>query len=785
MGLAELSQAERLELRRKEILHLVDWELSTDTLHLSDRPFRYKYGATEILYEPYVREIVGLDKALSYGVGSGNERVTIVLFNHKWGSYDYLIQLTADQPFTRSTVTIHELRVVEEEETFSADERVTLCKLAVERVERITRESFLLVCSSRIFDKRGALGLEKVNTTDFPNADPDAVGQYRNILYGSLEHVPCRAVVAGWSDVLAEDLTASETSVDMSGAGKIDYPAVPFVMQIDEEKMNVTGRSGNTLTVTRGYDGTTAVPHDKGARAFEVLTEYVYEIAKHPLKAVNAVYVDNVRQSSGFTAYTGQSGDEHPSHPGRAVVAFSAKPYVRKQVNLDVSIDAEHGHSTSTGSHSHTTSASVSVRRDVSGVAGESNVTNASYSFDGSDDSYALIGSSGYLKLSLESGDLGTLTKTKVHIILKTSGGNIDISACGVNVTDVSYPTKQEIVITNTSPTETLWNSGSVTIYTDSGVSCEVYEVWAEYFYTPVIDANPADGVSTSRIGSTSASLSGNSSAEVVVGMEVTVDVEGYQDDASGTYTGTPNALIERPDHVFKHLLVGLLGFASSEIGNSFATSGSSYATEQHKFAFILHDVATDATRLLQELARQCRSLFFEWGGKFELVFLPDSPSADHTILEDEWQEEPVFAYTSTAEIKNKMRAFYRRDYRSVYGADAGPTVISGVKEDVRARGYMDMLENTYGDGDLAEDLMLNAVRTSTHAQDVLDYWHGWKKQERLTIEGTLSWEAMRMAPGDHFSWADPVMGTKTYRLERLAPDRAAGRVRIQATAVD
>jgi len=69
--------------------------------------------------------------------------------------------------------------------------------------------------------------------------------------------------------VLNEDLDASETGVDVVD-GSV-YPAVPFTVQIDSEKMRVTARATNTLTVTRGFEGTTAATHTTGATVYAVI----------------------------------------------------------------------------------------------------------------------------------------------------------------------------------------------------------------------------------------------------------------------------------------------------------------------------------------------------------------------------------------------------------------------------------------------------------------------------------------------------------------------------------
>jgi hypothetical protein len=58
----------------------------------------------------------------------------------------------------------------------------------------------------------------------------------------------------------------------------------------------------------------------------------------------------------------------------------------------------------------------------------------------------------------------------------------------------------------------------------------------------------------------------------------VTCDIEGYKDDASGTYTSTANALIENPSDQRRLLLQGILGRSASEIGDS-GTVRSTYAS--------------------------------------------------------------------------------------------------------------------------------------------------------------------------------------------------------------
>src|SRR3989440_3385768 len=63
---------------------------------------------------------------------------------------------------------------------------------------------------------------------------------------------------------LNSDIDDSQTSFDVVDASGIPN-CVGFPIRIDDEQMLVTCYSGNTLTVTRGFNGTTAAAHSTGA----------------------------------------------------------------------------------------------------------------------------------------------------------------------------------------------------------------------------------------------------------------------------------------------------------------------------------------------------------------------------------------------------------------------------------------------------------------------------------------------------------------------------------------
>jgi hypothetical protein len=106
--------------------------------------------------------------------------------------------------------------------------------------------------------------------------------------------------------------TALSVSVnDATGTFIVDgvsgWPAsTPYTLLIDvdtlnEEIVEVTGRSGTTLTVTRGVDGTTAKAHDAGAdvrhgvsgRDFSEKNQIYYQTSAPTNAGTGDVWVDS------------------------------------------------------------------------------------------------------------------------------------------------------------------------------------------------------------------------------------------------------------------------------------------------------------------------------------------------------------------------------------------------------------------------------------------------------------------------------------------------------------
>ena len=70
---------------------------------------------------------------------------------------------------------------------------------------------------------------------------------------------------------LTEHVDSSETSITVGDASTFPSSG-DFRVVVEDEIMVCTSRTGNTLTVTRGQDGTTAVAHESGTRIAHAVT---------------------------------------------------------------------------------------------------------------------------------------------------------------------------------------------------------------------------------------------------------------------------------------------------------------------------------------------------------------------------------------------------------------------------------------------------------------------------------------------------------------------------------
>jgi len=586
-----------------------------------------------------------------------------------------------------------------------------------------------LVDQSVKYDKY--VGTE-INTTDYPSCDPDDRGKLGNICYGPTKRVPCHAIEAGAADPITADLTISTTTIVLSDAS--EFPAAgAFTIQIDDEQIRISSRTGNTLTVSaRGYLTTDPAAHKKGTVAFEVLTEYVYQIANHPVNALGSAFVDDVRQVSGYTLYTGRTGSQHATYPNKAVVAFSVKPTIKKQLNITLDTVMNEG------SHVHTSSLRTVLLKLESMVVASGywewarNLGNYGYPIDGSFQTYDTATQATTTRFYRRTPFSQIGTPTRIRAVLEDNdytppgSASLGIYVGGSSVGSFSWtinPTGRMQRASSWFNIGASWanlnNSCFINLISPAGHM--VYEIWLEVEYNPTVPSGPATSVMAT------VTADSNSSADIVIGKNIVVEVDGYRDDVSGTYTGTPNALISRPDHVIKHFLDTYTDF---NIANYSTDAGTFFGANSYAFS-ILINVKKRAKAWLAYMAWQCRSYFRFAAGSAVLTLRPDSLSSQKTItaamirMHDNYRTSTQIQRTPLEEIVNKIKIWYERDWTK-----SGEESYQSLSETSDATSI-----TRYGEKESPELFYFDFVTSQTMAENVRDFYLARYKDRKKLVE--------------------------------------------------
>ena len=574
----------------------------------------------------------------------------------------------------------------------------------------------------------------KITKTAYPNADPDDVGKISNIGYGTLKNVPARAVIAGALNYLDADITAAVTSLTLVDASA--FPASGTI-GIDSEKITYTGKSTNTLTgLTRGASSTTATTHKRGAVVWEERTDFTYEAFGHPVKQFDKIYAEINKSiydiTSQVTSYTGQTGSQHPTYPNKAMLVISSK--VKRNLLVDLAV--------STGSHGHTGSAQTQVFApdmmlawffEISPYLSENLV-------DGNQQSaYEFKNTATYpvrCGIAKPFNPGGTPTRYRIVSVSGNSAinnsGNVTFypSTGGTSSVAVGGSAKTKRVAGWTNLSGVPWSAftDSTADFRFSDVSdisyCLVHEVWLEIEYTPAAPSSPATGVA----------MSGNSVADTAVADRILVDVQGYKDDASGTFTGTANAIIERPDHVLKHFLYT---FASWAVANFSTNAGTQFSTKNYKFSALINEYET-LSHWLMSFALQSRCRFRFAGGKAYLLWRPDSFTSQKTITADmvkaidsgdrSGAPERSIRMTPLDDVINKISIHYNVDW-----SKSGDESYKDVSEASDSTSI-----TKYGEKQSPELFYFDFVTDSAMAQDLRDHYLAYYKNRKRLVEQTV-----------------------------------------------
>ena len=177
---------------------------------------------------------------------------------------------------------------------------------------------------------------------------------------------------------------------------------------------------------------------------------------------------------------------------------------------------------------------------------------------------------------------------------------------------------------------------------------------------------------------------------KIIYSNKVSAQIEGVKDDGSGSATGSPGALIEKPHDAFKWSILKLLGENSSIINNpSFSSAGTAYSkaiSGGYKFAGLI-DSKQEIRKLWEKLARECRSIFYFDLGEARIFFRLSGfgdtvKNLDRTNIYHPERKSPItFKRTPLDQVANLIDLKFKRnwteldDYQGIAHTQDNPSI--------------------------------------------------------------------------------------------------------------
>lgn len=300
--------------------------------------------------------------------------------------------------------------------------------------------------------------------------------------------------------------------------------------------------------------------------------------------------------------------------------------------------------------------------------------TNPYKAWDQETGTYVSMTASQVLSGKLEDlPELGSQPQFLVSIWIKSvSGGNVRFGLHdGSNwvgdtpYSDVSSSGSKTLQVLINSQPPAAWNfqqlGWEIRVETLAGVTAEIYAIRVALEYYP--NRRPSTGpYPFSKLHMRSHGMSETSwqrfarsrrpaSGKGVTHQPVVISYcEGMADDASGTYTGVANALIENGADIARYLLTNHSDLSSSEIetgsGIGNFTTARTELGSYHKLALWVGGEKQPILDVLLRLCRECRAMpTYNSNGKLGMVVMDPTPAPDYRGTSDvfEWEQDHHF----------------------------------------------------------------------------------------------------------------------------------------------
>lgn len=243
---------------------------------------------------------------------------------------------------------------------------------------------------------------------------------------------------------------------------------------------------------------------------------------------------------------------------------------------------------------------------------------------------------------------------------------------------------------------------------------------------------------------------------------EVTADVAGVKDDHAGTVSGVPDAVIERPDHVFRWSILNLLDLAISIIDNSsFNLAGAEFSNAVsggYRLAGVVQGKVLLATLWRQWMKESRSHLFWDPVGKARLQFRPINQSLIavgnevKTITESMVRLDPEsgagriqFWRTPSDAVVNHIELRYQRDW------------VAGHYRNIHVESDSEKIE-LFGKREQPEEFLFDWCRDSGMAQDVARFYLAELKIPQTMIECEVFLDQLELERGDFVVVSHPLI---------------------------
>lgn len=511
----------------------------------------------------------------------------------------------------------------------------------------------------------------KATYDDYPGMDPDDSGKIINTIYGSVRRARCLAIDAGGKSTLVYDLekTNIDGYIGVSDASRMPENG-SFMVQVDSELINIAYRDGDSLWISeRGANSTEIVTHNKGAPIAEIQTEYIYLLADHPVTSIGSIYVDGIRQpNADIITYTG-GGDDHPTFPNKAIVVFNTLPSIYKQTNMELVDNIrfyDGGDELDPNSFSDQYADSViqkvfDYEGDHTHEGDEPRIHSASASCydpfkslseqklnpcDNCMCSNAQLPMWGFPGVDIPEGSVRAWRMVCTYEVEVPWASYFEVrfhpysSGPGSFLQWIQAPASEEGTFTAMFPNNPFQDPSDLSdmnnwwpigggedkyfwYYLAGGFSFSPYPGSTEDGFILIRElrfdflVEPATGSGKVKLGETpsgtiyrvgSVELSGNSSADAVIGAVVSADCTGYPQT--------------RPDEIRKHMLTNFYGLTDPYDTDSFDEAGEQFDSRNYQLGVVLNTEKT-FQELQQEFMRQCRTSLYWIGNKEYMKFLP------------------------------------------------------------------------------------------------------------------------------------------------------------------